>query len=666
MAIDLSGLNSDQRLAVLHNEGPALVLAGAGSGKTRCLTLRTARLIEERIARPSELLVCTFTRKAAGELKDRLATMLGERLLEDLAVGTFHSVCLTILRAELKDLKPKYRFFEILAEPLPLAKRILAKQDGYNQYPAGMDWDIEPKAVISLVSKLKNACIEHGNGAAVEKWILDNTGLERWQVSRFQQYYSRYEACKERGLTSKGVPQLDYDDLLLWTWRILRDNKDVLARYQARWRFVLVDELQDNNLLQHEITTMLCAGHKNFYGVGDVSQSIYAFRGARPDATILSFLTNYPNGRIIKLAKNYRSTSTIIGLGNSLIQHNDLDEQYRLLMGPVKDRGVPACVLTSDDADHEASQILECIEEQRKFGAEWGDYACLYRTNAQSRALEDAFLRSKTPYVIYGTTSFYGRREIKDLLAYVQIVADPNGYEGEEAVKRVFNIPSKWFAKQTHFFGKAFITEIEAEARRRGSSFYEALMNGYWKPYQRSGVDDFVDLVQRLKECLTPAEVIRQARALAYDDWLRREEGITAEDEADNSRLENLNELVIAAYRFKTCSEMLDFVRQQQATAKQEIKDAVQCMTIHRSKGLEFPVVFVYGCSDGLLPHKRAESIEEERRLCYVAVTRAMEQVYLSYLREWQGKDLEISPFVSEMGLRPEVVLPEQAEALAS
>jgi DNA helicase-2/ATP-dependent DNA helicase PcrA len=480
--------------------------------------------------------------------------------------------------------------------------------------------------------------------------------------------------------------RLDFDDLLLEAYTLLRDQQAIRMRYQDAFDYVLVDETQDTSQVQWELARLLAEWHGNLFLVGDVGQSVYGFRGCDPRLTVMAFQKAFPQGHIIRLPANYRSQGTVVTVANELIAHADLDERYRLLMAPIRPPGRDPGLSQHVDAEAEAAGVVERLREFLNQGqAQFKDFAILYRANAYSRAFEDALIAAGIPYQITGGTGFYNRREVKDLLAYLQLSVDPHSAAGDEAAKRVLNIGSKRWGKPTRFLGKAFVTQVEAQAARAGCSFYDALRRGSFKTAQDLAVRDFRRQIQEIHDAGDTATVrLIAARQTGYDDYVLAEEGDQEDEGEGSSRLENLDELVAASARFFAPEAMLTFVAGQirKAAARQSAGgggdgdgaagraaqtppppqralDAVHLMTIHRAKGLEWPCVFVVGFAMNLLPHHRSlryvdgellpDSLEEERRLAYVAITRAREQFFLSWPQFHNNKTLGPSPFLAEM-----------------
>ena len=633
--MDLQGLNPAQIEAVNHTDGPCCVLAGAGSGKTRVLTQRIGRLVTGEAIPARNILAVTFTRKAAGEMAERLEPIIGASALEALNVGTFHSICYRILRDEWRaqgtepyepagDWWQKRTIRDILAPP--------GKQN-----PDGMNWQLDVSTALGFIGWQKNNLITPKDELAQ---VPEDT------KEKYRDLYRAYEAHKER------ERKLDFDDMLLWCYQLLKENRGVRAKYATMFRYILVDEFQDTNLAQYEILKLWAHPINNVFVVGDDYQAIYGWRAARVDF-IIRFEQQWPGAKVVRLETNYRSSSNIVEYSNVLIKHNrnQVDKTCRANREAIQD----PIMLRGDDEDEEAAQVVEEIQALVNGGdRKYGDCSVLYRVNAQSRALEDAFIHAGIPYVIHGAAGFYQRKEVRDIIAYLRILENPND---AEAIGRVLNRP-------TRYLGKVFLQRAQEFASRLGISLLESLrVCPDAGQYRYRGVRDFtrcIDKLYRLKGERLPAQMVMEVRKITqYDAWLAEEEGES--DGADNPRIENLNALASAAQRFNELHEFLFYAEQvgSRPTDPETGADKVQLMTLHRAKGLEFPVVFLAGMNQGILPHHRSvlyrdgkvvpESVEEERRLCYVGMTRAEERLYLSTTESYQGKPAGPSMFLAEI-----------------
>lgn len=623
----LDELNESQREAVLYCEGPSLVVAGAGSGKTRVLTYKIAYLLEQGIE-PWAILALTFTNKAAREMKERIAKQVGEERARFLWMGTFHSLFSRILRAEASYIGfPSHFTIYDSSDSRSLIKAIIKEMqlDEKAYRPA----DIQHR-----ISNAKNRLI------SPEEYARDRQSYEQDQrdhVSSFREIFTRYcSRCKQAGA-------MDFDDLLGYTHVLFDSHPEVLARYRNQFRYLLVDEYQDTNYAQHRIVLQLAQGDKAVCVVGDDAQSIYSFRGAKID-NILRFGQLFPNAKTFKLEQNYRSTQTIVSAANSLIAKNR--EQIRKEVFSENDKGDPIELFQAYSDVEEGSIVAnKLVDLRREQDSEYGEFAILYRTNAQSRIFEESLRKRSVPYRIYGGLSFYQRKEIKDLIAYFRLSVNPHD---EEAFKRVLNYPARGIGSTT-------LGKIVAAATEHQLSLWDVLCDpesnhldvhkGTWAKLQKFGemVAGFIQ-----------AEAQHDAYSLA--EKIVKESGIMTEIYQDRSpenlsRQENIQELmngiqIFCEGRRETGEEhrigMGDFLSEvslltDQDSAEEENVPKVTLMTIHAAKGLEFRNVFVVGMEEELFPSAMSgnslRAIEEERRLFYVAITRAKERCFLSYAK---------------------------------
>jgi len=615
--MNLNNLNEKQKEAVLA-DGIVRVIAGPGSGKTRVLTHRIAYLVSERGVDPSNILSVTFTRKAAGEMRERLKKLIGSKA-DHLNCGTFHSICFRILR----ETSSNGNRFSILDDKK--RKRYLKKLLG----PDGINLDMEPGRVGSIISLAKNRLLD------ADRFARE---VEEYFMRKVAQVFSLYEQWKERDHL------LDYDDLLLNCWKLLKTDKRVLRKYQERFSHILVDEFQDTNLAQFEIIRLLAPPQNDLFVVGDDWQSIYGWRGALPE-NIIEFVKTFPGAITIKLEQNYRSTKTIVQRSNKLISFNKIRTDKTLWTENAE--GSEIEIFGAEDPEEEAFLILKEVKALTNGkGMTFKDVAILYRTNAQSRALEDECIRQKIPYMVVGSLGFYDRREIKDMIAYLRLIHDLND---DDALLRIINVPPR-------YLGRAFVRELEREASSHKQSLFVSLDGWFSRAYMRRKAVEFQELILELRqfyerEKTTLPDLVKKIRLVTdYDSYICQDEEVTPDD----SRIQNLNELEAALSRFERIEDFLFYVDQLRSSQK-DIKrdhDQVSLMTLHKSKGLEFKTVFLAGCAQGLLPHHKAlddGGIEEERRLCYVGMTRAMERLYISYIRFYQGKPVGISQFLKEV-----------------
>ncbi|MDX6232638.1 MAG: ATP-dependent helicase UvrD/PcrA [Nocardioidaceae bacterium] len=598
----LDGLNPAQREAVLHHEGPLLVIAGAGSGKTRVLTHRIAHLIQAHGISPFEILAITFTNKAAGEMKSRVGALIGP-VAEKMWVSTFHSACVRILRRDAAKLGyPSSFTIYDQADAVRLT--------GYVIRDLNLDPKrFQPRAVHATISAAKNDAV------TVEAYAERGGGIFERKIA---DVYKEYQ----RRLHTAGA--MDFDDLLQVTVELFRKEPEVLAHYQRRFRHVLVDEYQDTNRVQNDLVLALAEQHRNVCVVGDSDQSIYRFRGA-DIRNINEFEEAFPDASVIVLDQNYRSTQHILDAANSVIANN-LGRKPKELW---TDSGAGNLLVRyhADDEGDEAQWVAHEMSRLHDEGDRWSDCAVFYRTNAQGRVMEEALLRSGVPYKVVGGTRFYDRREVKDALAYLKAVVNP---VDEVSVKRVLNTPKRGV-------GDSSIGRLDAWATAKGIPFVEALREAPEAGVTGraiKGIDDFLHLLDRLIDLVPdgPGPVLEAALDRSgYLAELQVEHSVEAE-----GRLENLAELIGFAREFDAVDAFLEQVSLVADTDDLPDDDSgsVVLMTMHAAKGLEFPNVFILGLEDGVFPHLRAlgdpAELEEERRLAYVGITRARERLYLT------------------------------------
>jgi DNA helicase-2/ATP-dependent DNA helicase PcrA len=633
----LDGLNPAQREAVAHEGGPLLIVAGAGSGKTRVLTHRIAYLIANGVS-PFEILAITFTNKAAGEMKSRVARLVGP-VAERMWVSTFHSACVRILRRDATRLgfRSSFTIYDE-ADAVRLTGYVLRDLNlDSKKFP--------PRSVHGTISAAKNDLLLPPLYAERASNVFER---------RIAEVYAEYQ----RRLLAASA--MDFDDLLLNTVRLFEEDFSVLDHYQRRFRHVLVDEYQDTNRAQNEIVLQLGARHRNVVVVGDSDQSIYAFRGADV-RNILEFETAFPDATVVVLDQNYRSTQTILDVANAVIANN-LRRKPKLLWTDVGS-GVPVTRYEADSEHDEASFVAHEISRLHDNDhLSWNDIAVFYRTNAQSRAVEEELVRRSIPYKVIGGTRFYDRREIKDVLAYLRAVANPSD---EVSLKRIVNVPKRGV-------GDTSIGRLDAWATARGLTFGEAMADAEAAGLSGralAGVRTVEALLGELRASgAGPGELLERV----IDDT-----GYRAELEAENSiesagRLENLAELVGTAREYAELDVFLEDVSLV-ADSDQLVDDAGQVvmMTLHTAKGLEYPAVFIIGLEEGVFPHLRAlsdeDELEEERRLAYVGITRAQRHLYMTnaWSRTLWGSTQynPLSRFVREI---PEQLITEHRSARRS
>jgi DNA helicase-2/ATP-dependent DNA helicase PcrA len=626
----LDDLNPPQRDAVLAGDGPLLVLAGAGSGKTRVIAHRIAYLLGVRKIDPRHVLAVTFTNKAAGEMARRVEALLAPVGIRPPLIATFHSACVRILRQHGEHIGLP-RHFTIYDEDDRVALVKECMREGELA-----DRSFTPSAAGHRISYLKNQMI------GVQDALRDARGP--WE-QKAALVYSRYEKrLKETGAA-------DFDDLLLLVVGLFTEVPEVLAYYRALWRHVLVDEYQDTNRAQYRIIRLLTAEHRNVCVVGDPDQSIYKWRGADLN-NILDFEKDFPGTRVVKLEQNYRSTQRILAIAAAVIDHN-LQRKDKTLWTKNAE-GEPAAVYRGWDEHEEANFVAQGILRSRAEGVPWDGVAVFYRTNAQSRVLEDALRRARIPYVIVGGVRFYERREIKDTLAWLRLCINPSD---DVAFRRAVQAPSRGVGATT----LARLDEVALD-RTVPLLTLAAAPPADVRGKARAALEDFAAAVSRLSgqrgELSPPAFIDLVLQASGYRKALEQDRSPEAE-----GRLENLEELVAAAEDFThaageaTLEAFLDSVAlMSDVDELKEAESRVTLMTLHSAKGLEFPVVFLTGLEEGVFPHARSmndpEQLEEERRLCYVGITRAERRLYVSYAvhRRIHGYGVgEPSRFLREM-----------------
>lgn len=612
----LKNLNKEQIEAVKTIDGPVLVMAGAGSGKTKVLTTRIAYLIEEGI--PSyNILAITFTNKAAAEMRDRVSNLIGD---VSSFIGTFHSLGVRIIR-ENHDILGLPNNFTIIDsdDTNTIIKKLLKEMNlDYKQY--------SPSYVRNRISFIKNQMLTDG-----ELDRLFNTPMDKVVVEVYHRYNNKLK-------TSASV---DFDDLLLLPVNLFKERKDILEYYQDKYRYILIDEYQDTNPVQYKLSVMLSNKYKNIFVVGDMNQSIYAFRQA-DFRNISNFEKDFKGAKVIKLEHNYRSTNNILSAANEVIKHNTERKDLKLFSD--NGDGVKIKYMRAYDEKHEIALVIDEIKHLLSEGYKNEDIAILYRTNAQSRAIEDVFLAKGIPYKVFGSYYFYNRKEIKDLISYLRLIYNPHD---EISLRRVINTPKRGI-------GESAIAAIEERAKQQNISMFDALETRKKLEFK----EIIEDLIKR-SESLSLTELI--------DEVLERS-GMKKELESskaleDEIRLENLMEVksITASFEERTGSANLgDFLEEVSLIADisnhTEDGDVVTLMTLHSAKGLEFPVVFLVGMEEGLFPHNMSlmeNNLEEERRLCYVGITRAKERLYLTNAkrRMLYGKENMNIPsrFISEI-----------------
>ena len=626
----LSGLNDEQRRAVTHESGPLLILAGAGSGKTKTLTHRIAYLIKERDVLPTRILAVTFTNKAAREMRERIASLLGESADNRNFMpwmGTFHSICVRLLRQDGRaiGISPNFIIYD------EDDKKSLIKQL-FKQFSL-TDKDIKPSAVIGMISRAKNNLQTADDFAASARGPLEQKVAE---------IYRAYE------VESAKASALDFDDLLIKTVEMLKRSDTVRRNLRQQFEYVLIDEYQDTNSVQYALIKLILNEQRNICVVGDDAQSIYSFRGA--DFTnILNFERDYPGAEIVKLEQNYRSTESILSLANTLISHN-VNRRDKNLWTAENGGREPILWQVYSEAE-EGMRIAREIAEQAQVGRPYKDMAILYRTNAQSYALERALREYHIHYKIIGGLRFLDRAEVKDILAYLRLVYQPND---SVSFRRIVNLPKRGI-------GVASVNNFLSWHQTTGRTIVEDIQQidetDMLNTRAKSLFKDFGKLLTGLQSYADepPANLIEKIIGLTNYEAYLNAAGISADE-----KLENLGVLLAEARAYTDIDTFLEEMSLM-SSADSNAGDEVSLMTLHAAKGLEFPVVFLAGLEEGLLPHARVfeqsspDDIEEERRLCYVGITRAKEELFITCAssRTQFGQIGYNSPsrFLSEMGL---------------
>ncbi len=594
--MDLNNLNDKQREAVLYNDGPLLIIAGAGAGKTKTLTTKIAYLIEEENVNPRNILAITFTNKAAKEMKDRLYQLVGD-LAKKLQVSTFHSFGLKLLRENYNILGYDQNFVIMDSDDsLTVVKKII-KDMGYDPKI------YNPRAIRNKISSCKNE-------------MMSPEAYDKYAVSEYekvvQNVYKQYETKLQRNNS------VDFDDLLLLPIELFKKHPEVLEEYQDLYQYLLIDEYQDTNEAQYILTKLISAKNKKITCVGDDSQSIYSFRGANYK-NILNFEKDYPDAKTILLEQNYRSTSTILDAANQVIKNNKQKKDKNLWTA----RGIGEKIkyYRAYNEKDEAAYVIRSVKELVEKGVEYKDIAVLYRTNAQSRVLEEEMLKENMPYRVIGSFYFYSRKEIKDLIAYLRLI---HNSKDNVSLLRVINTPKRGIGLKT-------IENLQTKADLEGTSIYDAISSGKEQDFKNT-----IEKLKALSEELTLTELI---------DKVLDASGLKADLESEKSleaeiRLENLEEFKSITKTFEEREGLIsleDFLLEISLISDvEEYKDdpnRISLMTVHSVKGLEFAHVFVVGMEEGIFPHMNSlmdnSELEEERRLCYVAITRAKDNLHL-------------------------------------
>ena len=593
-------LNENQQKAVNHFNGPCLVVAGAGSGKTRVLTSRIASLIYGGVY-AQNILAITFTNKAANEMRERLRNF-DVKDVDKVFVGTFHSFGLKIIRENLEYLNLD-RNFTILDsdDVLSIIKKILKNN---NIDPKS----VSPSYVKNRISYIKNELLSERE---ISLYFSDNN------ESIVVDIYNEYQEILKKNNS------VDFDDLLLLPTKLFMENDDILDKYQEHYKYILIDEYQDTNKVQYIMTKLLAAKYRNLFAVGDPDQSIYMFRGANYK-NILNFEKDYPDAKIIPLLINYRSTQNILSAANGVISHNieRKEKDLKSLLGI----GEKIKFTSSYDEKHEITLVVEEIKKLHNQGYDYKDIAIFYRTNAQSRTVEEGMLKANLPYKVVGSYYFYSRKEIKNLICYLRLIVNPHD---DVSLRRVINVPKRGI-------GDKYISDLEEKSRKLNISMFDAIDDNKGSQFK-----NIILKLQKDSENLSLTELVDKV----LNETGMKEELMQDESLENELRLDNLNEFksITASFEGRTGNiSISDFLEEISLVADIEehkvSDDAITLMTLHSAKGLEFKVVFIVGMEDGIFPHQNSFTetggLEEERRLCYVGITRAKEKLYLSNARK--------------------------------
>ncbi len=645
----LDGLNAAQIKATTQEGKPLLVLAGAGSGKTRVLTRRIAHMVQKGV-NPASILAVTFTNKAAKEMRARVTSLIGEDQVKHLWIGTFHAICVRILRMDID----KIHLGETAQKKWTRNFVIFDETDSVNVVKEAIKiLDLDPKLYIPKSIKARISSAKNEGKTSAE--FIETRENNNYREEKIGLIFDKYEELMIRNNA------LDFDDLLLHTVKLLQSNKEVLEYYSNRFRQILVDEYQDTNHTQYELVRLLAEGclvedraakfdkpghwqNQTLTVVGDVDQSIYSWRGA-DFRIIVNFQNDYPESDVVKLEENYRSSASILAVADAIITNNEERLEKNLIA--TRGEGEKVTVFEAQDEVEEAQFMAEEIQRRMAQGKSLKDFAILYRTNVQSRAIEEAFLKRNLPYTIVGGFKFYERKEVKDMLAYLKMIYNPSD---SVSLKRVINEPRRGIGATT-------VTKVEEYANKNGFTVYKTMMEIDDVPGLTMGtknkIKDFVDLIEELRLAEKSLELGDLVELLVektgYMDMLTKSSDVEAE-----SRVENLHELIGVASDFEVNGEIVvgedeqvsvvgSFLAELTLMGEQDKTkgsgNAISMMSLHAAKGLEFPIVFIGGLEEGVLPHRRSmdsrdpSQLEEERRLMYVGVTRAEEKLFLTYAR---------------------------------
>ncbi len=644
----LDKLNEAQRAAVEYTEGPSMIIAGAGSGKTRVITYKIAYLLSKGV-NPFSIIALTFTNKAAREMRERVENLIGNTEARSVWLGTFHSIFARILRIEAERLGFTHNFTIYDTDDSKSLMRSIIKSQQLN------DKIYKVNTILNRISNAKTNLISHVEYNNNQELMQLDSDSKRPKTGMLYTFY-------QEGLRKANA--MDFDDLLFYTNVLFRDFPEVLYKYQKKFKYVLVDEYQDTNFAQYMIVKKLAADNENLTVVGDDAQSIYAFRGANIN-NILNLKKDYPDLKIFKLEQNYRSTQNIVNLANSIINKNK--NQYKKTIWTKNGEGEKILLFSTLTDNEEGNRVARQIFDLRnQNNVAYNEIAVLYRTNAQSRAIEEALRRMNFPYKIFGGLSFYKRKEIKDLIAYFRLVVNPHD---EEALKRVINYPKRGIGNTT-------MDKIKIAADKNGLSMWDTILSIKTLVNLPAGtankISSFADMINAARVDLEKKSAYDLAMQIAKSSGVLRELHSQMDDEEGIMRFDNVEELLNGIKDFsdskndeeggselRTLSQFMEEIALYTDADEKDKQDGdfISLMTIHAAKGLEFPYVFIVGLEENLFPSimslNSREDIEEERRLFYVALTRGKKRVFLSYANlryKWGNQtDTEPSRFLSEL-----------------
>lgn len=649
MAFDFGMMNPEQKQAVMHLDGPCRVIAGAGSGKTTVLTKRVQYMIQEGHISPKNILAITFTNKAAKEMKERLIKLIGKPG-EDVFMGTFHSFGLQVLKAKNRKAKKERQNFMEGSMQFQIMNRILSKNTNVLKTP--IQSEISPEVAISFVSWQKNYLILPGDKLDMS-CLDDDMELTPELEEDFQKIYKAYEMLKDR----EGV--IDFDDMLVQSYLALKRDRELREMFINIYKYILVDEFQDTNVAQYKMIKLLAGYRNNVFIVGDARQAIYSWRASKVDF-ILDFEKEWKKARTIELNDNYRSTVEVVEMSTLSIKRSSI-EYPGICRSGRGNHGDPIYSFRTEDEVGEADMVAYIIDDfvnnQKKI--QYSDVAVLYRLNAQSRPFEDAFMALGIPYYVAGSEGFYGMREIKELLTYLKLAQDPSD---TESFKNIINVPDRGVTKETIMALEQKSIQYETPIVDTVMSFYDVDDNA-----SKDMLLDFAMTIKKVQEmnddpnCSIADMLAEFCDNSGYYEFIKERDKKKAKGNGDkDGKGDMIRSFIKSCDRHKTIKDFFEYVKRVEDQQANNAKEKVQLMSLHRSKGLEFNTVFMVGMVNGLLPHGKSmktdqngniimESIEEERRLCYVGITRAKERLFMSGFERQGTKEMQESIFYHEV-----------------